>query len=70
MISKTLLAVFAIVVVVSLITASGLPGTALAKKSSSGSKACEKRAASKDHHLAGYEKRECAHNPNAFKHGH
>jgi hypothetical protein len=69
MISKTLLAAFAIVVVVSLITASGVSGTALAKKSSS-SKACEKRAASKDHHLAGYEKRECAHNPNAFKHGH
>ena len=69
MISKILLAVIAIVVVVSLITASGVPATALAKKSS-GSKACEKRAASKDHHLAGYEKRECAHNPNAFKHGH
>ncbi|HJT46546.1 MAG TPA: hypothetical protein VJ729_00070 [Nitrososphaeraceae archaeon] len=69
MISKISLAFFAIIVAVSLITASGVAGTALAKKSGD-TKACEKRAASKDHHLAGYEKRECAHNPNAFKHGH
>jgi hypothetical protein len=75
--TKTMLAVFAVVAAVSLITASGMTGTVFAKKygdskkhSGSQYKACYKRAAEKDGHLAKYEIRECNGNPHAFKNGH